>query len=115
VNTESETKVAVFLERAIAASGKSQRQIASDSGYTHPNIITMFKQGLTRVPIEAVPRLAEALGVDAVHFLRLCLREYHPAILNVIDSHGMPLLTSSERRLLEKWRSMAASAEPPSL
>jgi hypothetical protein len=37
--------VAEFVSAAIEASGKSQVQIAQETGFEHPNIVTMIKKG----------------------------------------------------------------------
>lgn len=45
----------------IARSGKTQKEIARGLGYTNANIVTMFKNGCTRVPADKVASLAQLL------------------------------------------------------
>ncbi len=51
--------VAEFLTHAITHSGKTQKLIADELGYDNPNIITMFKQGSSPVPLKKVGPLAK--------------------------------------------------------
>lgn len=78
---------AEHLTKLINRSPKTQREIALEIGYSKPNLITMFKQGLTKVPIEVIPRLAKALDEDPAVLLRIALREYMPEALKTIEAH----------------------------
>ncbi len=42
---------AQMLARAIDESDLTQREIADRVGVNHPNVLSMMKQGLTRVPL----------------------------------------------------------------
>lgn len=97
--------VAEYLTQQIDLCGKSQREIATEAGYENANIITMFKQGLTKVPLNMAGPLAKALSVDPVHFLRLLLNEYAPEMLTAIeDVLQTTILTKNERELIEAYR-----------
>lgn len=50
--------VAEFFARAIDFSGKSQREIALEAGFEHPNVISMMGSGDMKIPLERVPVLA---------------------------------------------------------
>ena len=104
--------VAATLAAAIQRSGKRQREIASEVGYLRPNIVTMFKQGHTRVPLDVAPALAQAVGLDPVGFLRACLGEYDPRLLEVLDEAFGDALSENERLLIRQWRSRTAGADP---
>ena len=106
MSTETTTSnVAQFLNQALAASGKTQREIAREVGYENSNVITMFKQGLTKVPLTKAGSLAKALGVDPVFFFKLLLREYAPETLSAIEEFfDTRFLTKNERDLLESYR-----------
>ncbi len=54
---------------------KTDLEIANETGYETTFIISMFRHGLLPVPLDNVPRLARALGVDAEHLLRLALEQ----------------------------------------
>lgn len=66
------------IDMLVGSGEKTQKQIAAEIGYTKPNIITMFKQGLTNLPINKVDAMARAIHADPVFLLRLVLSEYMP-------------------------------------
>jgi transcriptional regulator with XRE-family HTH domain len=106
--------VAEYIEWQVNLCGKPQKQIAEEAGFPKPNIITMFKQGSTTVPLEKIGKLAKALEVDAVHLLKLCLREYLPDTYAEIEKiFGQPVLTQNELDILEAVR--ASKVENPKI
>jgi hypothetical protein len=107
--------VAQFLAYELDRSSKTQRAIGAEIGYGNSNIITMFKQGLTRVPIAVAPKLAQALGIDPIHFLRMCMNEYMPETLVAIEETLGALPTRNESRVLEILREVHGRGECPSL
>lgn len=91
----------------------TQREIASELGYANPNIITMFKQGLTKVPVERVPKLAEILGADPKYALRVALADYSPALLETIEGTLTDVLTENEREIVNLLREETHGHNPP--
>ncbi|MCE8526988.1 helix-turn-helix transcriptional regulator [Ruegeria pomeroyi] len=83
----SKTDVASHLEMAIKLSGKTQREIANEAGYSNSNIISMMKNGITKIPVEKIPALAAATGVEPAPFIRLALQEYMPETWKVIHAN----------------------------
>ena len=70
------------------------------------NIITMFKKGQTKVPLNIISRLAAAVGADPSHLLLLALEEYDPDLLAVIQdiiAKGS-IVTMDESVVLERVR-----------
>lgn len=101
------SKTAAFLARAIEFSGKTQAEIAREAGFPKPNILSMLKQGQSRVPIERIPALADACMVDSAYFLRTALEEYCPAAYAVIvNTIGEPL-TANEWDMVHCYRLIA--------
>lgn len=83
-------RVSEYIGNAVSCSDKSQNQIAAEAGFPKPNIITMFKQGITRIPLDRVPALASALSVDARELMDLCLTEYRPDLEKTLqDLYGI--------------------------
>lgn len=108
---QSET-VAQFLTRAIKASGKTQSEICTDIGYSKPNIITMFKQGKTKVPLDKIGPLARSLGVDGREFFRTVLGEYMPETLMALEPYmTIEGMTNQETFLLETYRAACGDKE----
>ncbi|MDE4297058.1 helix-turn-helix transcriptional regulator [Phaeobacter gallaeciensis] len=56
---------------------KSQRDIASEAGYKNQNMITMIKQGTSKVALDRAPKLARALEVDPRQFMLLALEQFY--------------------------------------
>ena len=97
--------VAQFLTTTLATCGKAQKDVAQEMGYENPNIITMFKQGLTKVPLGKVGNLAKALDVDPVFLFRLVMQEYSPETLIAIEEiFESSILTGNERELIAAYR-----------
>lgn len=99
--------VAEYIEKAIDLSGKTQREIALEAGFERPNVLSMMKKGITKVPIDRIPALAQACGVDAATFLRIAMNEYNPETWRVISKHLGQVTTDDECHVLDayrKWR-----------
>jgi hypothetical protein len=100
-----------LLGDLIAASGKTQRQIATEIGYEKPNVISMMKNGEMPVPIEKVPLFARALGVDARALLVRALREYDPDLYDTITGALGLLLTQNEQDLIRRLRAKSGGKD----
>ena len=100
-------KVAEYLDAQINLSGLKQKDIATALGYTKPNIVTMFKQGLTKLPIEKVGPFANVLGVDPVHLLRIVMNDYMPDTYNaVVKMLGQEPITEHELAIVTAIRAL---------
>ena len=99
--------VAQFIAIKVRESGKTQREIAHEAGFPNPNIITMFKTGATKVPVERVGPLAKALGVDTAYLLRLVMTEYAPDTWGEVErSLNSVVPTANEVDLIRTHRTM---------
>lgn len=104
---QSKTTVAKFLSEQIDMSQKSEIEIAEAIGFTDPNIITMFMQGQTKVPLTHVEALANILEIDSAHFMRMVMVEYMPNTWQVVEkAMGRMLLSADEERLVIESREM---------
>lgn len=100
--------VSEYLTQQIMISGVAQKEIAEGLGYDKPNIITMFKQGRTKIPLNKVAPLAKILGVDPIHFLRLAMTEYSPETWEVLEGMlGQRLTSTHEQEILTIIRDAA--------
>jgi hypothetical protein len=95
--------VAQYITHQLLLCGRQQKEIADELNYEKPNVITMFKQGTTKVPINKIPAFAKALGVDPVHFLKLALAEYMPETWEVISSvlNTQSMVSEHEMKILD--------------
>ena len=70
-----------------------------------PNMITMLKKNLTKLPIDKVGLMAKSLGVDPLHLYKLCMMEYYPATWTMIQGFlTQPTLTENELEIIEVIR-----------
>lgn len=111
-NAIGASTVAKYLSNKIESSGIKQSDLAHQIGYSKPNIITMFKQGLTKLPISKVKVTAEALNVDPVHLLRLVLEEYQPETLESIEEIVGYAVSDNEMKVVELLRETTKDADP---
>lgn len=97
----SNITVAKYISQQLVMCGKSQIEVANEIGYDNPNVITMFKQGKTKLPIVKVKLLAKSLAVDPVFLLKLVMTEYMPDTWDVVSEIlGGSIVTESEERIL---------------
>ena len=75
------------IHDAIDNCGKLHSQIAEQLGYPNQNIISMFKSGVTRIPMVKVPEFARIVGLDDTALLREWFAAYDPEALPVIEAH----------------------------
>lgn len=104
---------AEYFANHLAICGKSQKDVAFEAGYTKPNIITMFKQGLTSIPVAAAPKLARAINVDPAHFLRIVMEEHHPDLLSTLEETLGGFATANESEFLKLFREATGNEDPP--
>ena len=62
--TKPKMTVAQYLTIKINESGKTQKEIATEIGYDAANVITMLKQGITKLPLNTDGPIAGQLNVD---------------------------------------------------
>lgn len=90
----------------------TNQDIANRIGYANPNVISMIKKGRTKLPIDKVVLMADALGVDRAHMMRMALNEYMPDTYKaIVKCIGDPI-TKNERVLLEVWRDATDNNDP---
>lgn len=105
------SKVAEFIEREVAHSKYNQKEIAEMAGYKTANVITMVKQGLTKLSIERIPGLAKALKIEPYKLFCMAEEEYEPNKLKVIkEIFGEPI-SKEERLIIEAIREVASPGD----
>jgi transcriptional regulator with XRE-family HTH domain len=95
-----------------AKAGKTAREIASEMGYEKANMISMFKTGDVKVPLDKVPALAKALNVDVAFLFRLALQQYWKNENKVIASIFGGVFTDNEREIIDYIRSSSRNSDP---
>ena len=88
------------------------REIAAKLGYPKGNIISMFRTGECRVPLDKIPALAAALHVDVAHLMRLGLEQYWPDKMQVITEVFSRVVTTHEMALISELRKRTNNSDP---
>lgn len=98
--------LAEYLTAQIGLRGKSQLDIARECNFEKPNMITMIKQGKSKLPISRVGLMAKALGIDPMHLFMLAMSEYEPETWKVIQGSILkqPAVTANEMEIIEVVR-----------
>lgn len=67
----SDTRLAKFLTKRILElrAKKSQIEIAFEAGFPNPSVLAMIKNGTTKLPLDRVPAMAQALECDAAYLI----------------------------------------------
>jgi transcriptional regulator with XRE-family HTH domain len=101
-----EITVAEYINGLIELSDKTQAQIAQEAGFQKPNIISMIKQGATKLPVSKVAPMARALNADPVYLFRLVMNEYEPETWNAIEEAILhqPVITDNEYEIIRTIR-----------
>ncbi len=102
-------EVSVFLTSLIEKSGKTRKEIANEAGLGKPNMISMLKNGETKLPLAKLGSFAKAVNTDPARLLTLCLHEYYPDVWEAIRSHLNAAVTSDELRIVRALRAAAGS------
>jgi transcriptional regulator with XRE-family HTH domain len=109
-----DSKIALFITKRINAlqSRKSQREIAAEIGYEKANMISMFKRGETKVPIDKIPALAQALECDVAHLFRLAMEQYWPNMTKTVSEIFSHILTDNEAAIIDEIRRITKESDP---
>jgi transcriptional regulator with XRE-family HTH domain len=88
-------------------------EIAEELGLDNPNIITMFKQGKTKVPLERVPALAKVLGIDPSMLMRKAMEEYCPDFLKACEETLLGSnVSKNELAIVNEIRALSGNSDP---
>lgn len=104
---QAKCPVAQFISHRIQVLGKPQIDISREAGFDKPNIITMIKQGNTKLPLAKVGHMANALETDPVALLKLCIRTYYPETWQAIETLFDSALSEDELTMVRALRSIA--------
>ena len=109
------SSLAVYIDRRILELRykKTQREIATAAGFTNPNMLTMLKQGHSKLPIDRVATLVAALEVDSKYMLRLALAQHgNETMLRVYDEVLGTVVSQHEVGWLTLLREASDNSDP---
>jgi len=101
-----EGRLSLYLSKQIAAISayKSQKDVAREAGYQNPNMLSMFKRGEAKIPLDRIPALAKALNVDAGFMMRMALEDYYRSIAAFINQAVPTPVSNEEFKVIEMMR-----------
>ena len=109
------TRLAKFVEKRVLElrPRKSQIEIANEAGYTNPNMISMIRNGATKLALDRVPGLAIALECDPKHLFRMALEQSlgSTASRTIAEIFGT-VVTRNEVAWLEEIRDASDKSDP---
>ncbi len=110
-----DTKLAKYIERRVLElkSRKSQLQIANEAGFPNPNMITMIKNGTSKLALDRIPSMSRALECDPRFLMRLALDQAvgDTAAAAIIEIFGTPI-TANELGWLHELRDASGDSNP---
>ncbi len=110
-----DTKLAKYVERRVLElkSKKSQLQIANEAGYPNPNMVTMIKNGTSKLALDRIPSMSRALECDPRFLMRLALDQAvgDTASAAIIEIFGTPV-TANELGWLHELRDASGDSDP---
>lgn len=109
--TTTTMTVAAYLTQQVQQCGKTQREIAAAAGFDNPNIITLLKQGKTKLPFARVVPLAQALGIEPQHLFALVMADYYPDTWDAIKDRLDTPATADEIEIVEAIREVGGNLQ----
>lgn len=110
-----DTELAKYVERRVLElkHSKSQLQIASEAGFPNPNMITMIKNGTSKLALDRVPSMARALECDPAYLMRMALVQAvgDTAAQAIVEVFGTPV-TDNELGWLQAIRDASENSDP---
>lgn len=110
----TETRLSQYFAKQVEALNgiKTQREIANDLGYDRANIISMFKSGEAKIPLEKLPALARSLGVDLGILIRLGMEQYMTDEMVELNKVFNRIVTENEMEIVETIREATNNSNP---
>ncbi|MEQ8895943.1 MAG: helix-turn-helix domain-containing protein [Roseovarius sp.] len=111
----ADTRLAKYIDRRVMElrPNKSQNEIAVETGFVSVNMITMLKNGSSKLALDRVPSLARALECDPAYLLRLTLEQVagDTAAKSIVEILGTPV-TDNELGWLNEIREASGHSDP---
>ncbi|MCA0921426.1 helix-turn-helix domain-containing protein [Pseudooceanicola nanhaiensis] len=115
IKPHADSALAKYVDRRVLElkTKKSQAEIAAEAGFVNPNMITMLKQGSTKLALDRVPSLAKALDTDKAYLMQLALEQAvgGTAAQAIMEAFGEPV-TANELGWLEAIRDASSGSDP---
>lgn len=111
-----DSKVARFIRQRVLElkPKKSQGEIASEAGFTNPNMVTLIKNGASKLPLDRVPAMARALECDPKRLFLLTLhQEGQQSTMTAVEEIFNTVVTKNEADWIAALREASDLGDPP--
>lgn len=111
----ADTRLAAFLDKRILElkPRKTQLKIAIEAGFVQPNMLSMFKNGSNKLPLDRVVGLAKALECDPAFLFKLALEQLGGDTTGTaIEQIFGTIVTRNEVAWLEEIRKASDHSDP---
>jgi len=111
----ADTRLADYIEKRVLQlrPRKSQIEIAREAGFVQPNMLSMFKNGSSKLPLDRIPGLARALECDPAFLFKLALEQLGgDTTASVIDQIFGTIVTRNEVIWLDEIRDASSNSDP---
>ena len=111
----ADSAIAKYIDKKIdeLKGVKTQREIAAEIGYEMPNIISMFKRGESRVPLDKSLCFRRLWASTRLICFELALEQYWPDRGDIIAKLFGRLASENEEEIfLKPWRKATRNADP---
>jgi transcriptional regulator with XRE-family HTH domain len=90
----------------------TNEELADDMGYARSNIISMWRTGKSRIPLERLPDLSRLLNVSMAELMPMWVEQYAPQIRVEVGKMFNRLVTENEFEVIEAIRQASESTNP---
>jgi hypothetical protein len=111
----SDTELVRFLNKRIGElkPRKSQLEISGQAGFRQPNMLANIKNGASRLPLDRVISLAEALECDPARLFQLAIEQQTGKPTRAtIQRIFRVLVSENEAEWLEELREASGGSDP---
>ena len=112
----ADTRLALYLQKRVLElrPRKSQIEIANEAGFRNANMITLLKNGTTKLPLDRVPAMARALECDPRMLFKLALEQIgEETTARVVEEIFGAVVTRNEAAWIEELREASGHSDPP--
>lgn len=91
---------------------KTNEELAGEMGYARANIISMWRTGKSRIPLERLPDLSRLLNVSLAELLPMWMEQYAPQMRVEIAQLFTRLVSKNEWEVIQAMREASESTDP---
>lgn len=87
-------------------------EMAEEMGYARSNIISMWRTGRSRIPLERLPDLSKMLNVSMAELLPMWIEQYAPQVRVEVGKMFNRLVSENEFEVVQAVRDASGQTNP---